>query len=700
MAGEQVKPRVLVVDDDPAMRLMVGTALAKAGFDVADASNGREALTAFSADPTDLVLLDVMMPDLDGFAVCNEIRQMPAGREVPIAMLTGLEDTESVNRAYQCGATDFITKPINWNLLGHRARFLLRASQAFIELGVSERRNRALLDAMPDLMVRVDRCGSILDLHASASFPALAQGKPPVGAPFSTWLSPEVAAQASYHLERALATRTPRSFEFQQGAGEQRRSLEARLVVSGEDEVIAIIRDITERRQAEARIEYLAYHDALTGLANRALLNDRARMAMAHAQRTSGQFAVFLVDIDRFRNVNDSLGHPAGDKVLEVVARRLEQCVQHEDTAARLSGDEFLVLAPSVRSPDEAMQMAEGILALMQQPIPVEDMMLQITVSIGVSLYPNDGMELEILLRNADAANSLAKEKGRSSYRFFLPELNRQARERLDLEQELRRALANHEFELHYQAKIRGTDGAVTGVEALIRWRAPDGRLISPATFIPLAEDTGLILPLGDWVLQEALAQQARWQQQGLPLLRIAVNISNIQFRQENFVSGLKQLFDRMGAQPSAVELEITESLMMESTERSVSALSALRAYGFELAIDDFGTGYSSLNYLRRLPVDVLKIDQAFVRDMLTDPAAMAIVDAIITLGSSLGMVIVAEGVETPEQADALRQRGCTELQGYLFSRPIPGDAFADWFRAYRPTAQNGETLAEGAAAR
>lgn len=692
MAGEQSKPKVLVVDDDPSMRLMVGTALAQAGFDVFDAANGQGGLAAFIAQPTDLVLLDVMMPDLDGFAVCSQIRQMPAGREVPIAMLTGLEDTASVDRAYQCGATDFITKPINWHLLGHRARFLLRASQAFIELGVSERRNRALLDAMPDMMVRVDRCGGILDLHASASFPALALGKPPVGSPFTMWLSPEVAAQANYHLERVLATRMPRSFEFLQGEGDQRRSLEARLVASGEDEVIAIIRDITERRQAEARIEYLAYHDALTGLANRALLNDRARLAIAHAQRTNGQFAVFLVDIDRFRNVNDSLGHPAGDRVLEVVARRLEQCVQHEDTVARLSGDEFVILAPSVRGPDEAMQLAEGILAITQQPIPVEDMMLQITFSIGVGLYPNDGMDLEALLRNADAARSLAKERGGSSYRFFLPELNRQARERLDLELELRRALANHEFELHYQAKIRGTDGAVTGVEALIRWRTPDGRLISPATFIPLAEDTGLILPMGDWVLQEALAQQARWQHQGLPLLRVAVNISNIQFRQENFVKGLKQLFDRVGAQPSAVELEITESLMMESTERSVAALSALRQHGFELAIDDFGTGYSSLSYLRRLPVDVLKIDQAFVREMLADPAAMAIVDAIITLGSSLGMVIVAEGVETPEQAAALRERGCTELQGYLFSRPMPGEAFADWFRAYRPAAQ-GDTV-------
>jgi diguanylate cyclase (GGDEF)-like protein/PAS domain S-box-containing protein len=435
---------------------------------------------------------------------------------------------------------------------------------------------------------------------------------------------------------------------------------------------IEIFSDISERKEREERVRHLAHHDALTGLPNRALLTDRITQAIALAQRNGTRLAVMFLDLDRFKNVNDSLGHSVGDKLLREVAARLLAAMRGSDTVSRLGGDEFVILMPEVSEVSVIAVAARKVLDTVSRPYNIDGHELISTPSMGISVYPGDGPDVETLLRNADAAMYHAKESGRNNYQFFTQDMNARALERLSLERSLRRALEREELRLHYQPQYEVASGKLIGLEALIRWEHPDEGLVSPARFMPFAEETGLILPIGAWVLERACWQNREWQDAGLPPVRISVNISALQFRQPGFADTVRHALRVTGLDARYLELEVTESVIMQDAERVTATLQELKEMGLELAIDDFGTGYSSLSYLKRFPIDRLKIDQSFVRDIPSDGEDAAIISAIIGLTRSLGLRTIAEGVETAEQLTFLRQQGCNEVQGYLLARPMP----------------------------
>lgn len=429
-------------------------------------------------------------------------------------------------------------------------------------------------------------------------------------------------------------------------------------------------RDTTERKQAEGRLHYLAHHDGLTDLPNRVLLMDRLSQALTRAPWHKRLVAVLFLDLDHFKRINDTLGHNIGDRLLKDVAARLLTCVRAGDTIARLGGDEFAIVLSDVAQPQDVPKITQKILDALSRPFKLVARQLFITTSIGISLYPDDGQEADTLLKNADAAMYRAKEHGRNNYQFFLSDMNVQATERLALETALHSAVTREEFLLHYQPLVDLRTGKIIGMEALLRWQSPEHGLVSPAQFIPVAEESGLIVPIGQWVLRTACAQNKAWQAEGLPPVRVAVNLSARQFQQENLVETITEVLRETGLDPNALELELTESIMQDTA--AIQTLRQLKELGVEISIDDFGTGYSSLSYLKRLPINTLKIDQSFVRNMTTDKDDAVIAKTIIGLAHSLHLKAIAEGVETIEQLEFLRSHGCDRIQGYLFSRPLP----------------------------
>ncbi|GIZ52419.1 EAL domain-containing protein [Noviherbaspirillum aridicola] len=439
--------------------------------------------------------------------------------------------------------------------------------------------------------------------------------------------------------------------------------------------------DISERKDYEARIEHLASHDALTGLANRNLLGDRIAQALAQARRSGKLLGLLFLDLDRFKGINDSLGHEIGDALLLQVAARLREVVREGDTVARQGGDEFIILLAAIQRPEDVVAVANKIFEVFSVPFMVRGHELFISTSIGATLYPDDGDDMKALLRNADTAMYRAKEERGNSFQFYSREMSVRALERAELEIALRRALDRKEFELHYQPKVDGVSGRIIGAEALIRWRHPDRGLVSPTRFIPMAEELGLIVPIGDWVLRTACAQNKAWQNAGLPPISVAVNLSGRQFKQEDLVESIALVLAEIALEPRHLELELTESVVMSSAEQFISKLEALEDLGVQLSIDDFGTGYSSLSYLKRFPLHHLKIDQSFVRDIVTDHDDATITSSVISLGHSLNLKVIAEGVETEEQVAFLRDHHCDEMQGYFFSRPLPAGEFAQLLR-------------------
>lgn len=444
---------------------------------------------------------------------------------------------------------------------------------------------------------------------------------------------------------------------------------------------VSIINDISERVRYQHALEYQANHDSLTGLANRNLLNDRIEQAIAWAKRNGHVLGVMLLDLDHFKLINDASGHGAGDALLKEVAHRLMACVRETDTVARLGGDEFVIILTDLPQPDDVDQIAEKILSALSRPTEIAGRDVFVTASIGVSLYPRDGDHGEILLRYADMAMYRVKEHGRNSVRQFVPEMGSTAISRLDMEGAMRRGLERGEFVLHYQPKIDLATQHVVGAEALIRWQHPQIGLIHPIEFIRLAEDTGLILPLGEWVLAEACKQQVLWRQQGLQPLKIAINMSARQFRHDALAERIAAIFASTGADPANVILELTESMVMHDVDSTLLTLRALKKLGVSLSLDDFGTGYSSLSYLRRFPIDELKIDRSFINDIHTNPDDAAIAGAIIAMAHSLGLSVVAEGVENKEQAALLTRLGCNQVQGYYYARPLTVAGFANRLR-------------------
>ncbi|MEM7042557.1 MAG: EAL domain-containing protein [Pseudomonadota bacterium] len=674
---------VLVVDDDDMERILIREALENAGFLVEEAVNGVDGVKATEAHRPDLVFLDVFMPEMDGFDSCSAIRKLPGGEHLPILMVTGADDTESIKRAYDVGATDFMAKPINWPLLGHRVRYLYRASEAFRQSVESQ---AELAEAQ-----RIAQLGSwkldALTSHLECSHEALR---------ILAWDDP---SQLN-HLQILLDHIHPDDQQKVRSAiddateAESRLDLDFRLVrpdssircitaraqpvdSSASRSIVfkGTFQDITERKRTEAELHHLAHHDSLTDLPNRVLFQERLEHALARSARDQTLVAVHCLDLDHFKDVNDTLGHAFGDRLLQDVAERLLGQVRGADTVARLGGDEFAVIQCQIKDPQHPKKLSDRLVECVSRPFHIDGHEILISASIGITLYPDDAADAEQLLVKADIAMYRAKAKGRNGSCFFVAGMDEAIRQRKDLERDLRLGLEEGWFEIHYQPQITADNGAMIGAEALLRMRHPERGLLSPQDFIPLAEDTGLIVPIGSWILRTACAQAAAWHAEG-NFLRVAVNLSPMQFRQAGLVTTVRTALHEANLAPEYLELEITESMLMHDTANAVEVLQQLRHLGVNIAMDDFGTGYSSLSYLKLFPFDRIKIDRSFVRELADDQEAAVIVKAIVALGHSLNMQTTAEGVETPAQLSYLKNESCDEIQGYYFGRPMAADQF------------------------
>jgi diguanylate cyclase (GGDEF)-like protein/PAS domain S-box-containing protein len=501
---------------------------------------------------------------------------------------------------------------------------------------------------------------------------------------------PEDRARVREAIERAVRERTRFAVDYRiiQRGGKERWVQERGLGIYDERgqvrSIEGFLSDINELRSYREQLEHQATHDTLTGLANRSLLHDRMRQAIGYCQRHHTLLATVFLDLDNFKFINDTLGHTVGDELLKQAARRLRACVREGDTVARLGGDEFVLLLLDEPNPEAVSQAVQRILQAMARPYPIGDKEYAMTCSMGVSLCPQDGSDAETLLKNADAAMYRAKAHGRNAFHFFTAEINQALSERMALERDLRAALQREELTLHFQPKVSLVSGQMIGAEALVRWNHPQHGMLSPARFIPIAEETGLIVPMGEWVLLQACEQARRWREAGLDFKVLSVNLSVRQFRSPDLVQQVAGLLEQTGLAPEALDLELTESLVMDNAEEFIAKLRALKALGVQLSVDDFGTGYSSLSYLKQFPVDRLKLDKSFVRHVVTDKGDAAIAQAVIRLGQILELAVTAEGVETEEQLAFLRRYGCDEAQGYLFSPPLPAGAFEALWREGR----------------
>ncbi len=441
---------------------------------------------------------------------------------------------------------------------------------------------------------------------------------------------------------------------------------------------LAVVSNVTEKKRTERDIQQLAYYDTLTGLANRTLFRDRLHQALAQSQRSGRKVAVLFLDLDRFKDINDTLGHATGDIVLQSVALRLKECVREGDTVARLGGDEFVIILPTYYGEQDLTTFAERILKILSLPMKIGERDLFTTASLGIAIAPLDGENVDTLLRNADISMYAAKDRGRNTFTYFSAEMNARAVAKVELESKLRSALQKNELFLVYQPQIDLHTGTICGVEALLRWRHPQEGLIPPSRFVPIAEETGLIVPIGEWVLRSACEQARVWQEIGFSTLRMAVNISGHQFKQHDFIDTVDRILKKTGLNPHGLELELTESIVMSNANEAIMTLTDLKVRGIRLAIDDFGTGYSSLSYLKNFPIDRIKIAQEFVRDIPNDPDDAAIVETIISMAHNLDLQVIAEGVENRQQLKFLRERHCTEMQGYYFARPLPAEELTE----------------------
>ena len=680
----QPDPLVLIADDDPTLRLLASSTLASARFRVALASDGKQALELFDRERPDLVLLDVDMPGMSGFHVCRSMRERPDASDVPIVMMTGRDDDAAINAAYDSGATDFVAKPVQWALLPHRARYALRGARASEQLREAQAKNNAILDAIPDMIFTLSGDGMYVDCRAGIHDVAVLPSEQPVGRNVSELLPPELAERFRLGIRCALDEATTQTLFYSLAQTEREHHYEARIVPSGKNQVVAVVRDVTMQRKSEEDIRRLAYFDSLTGLPNRRFIIEHLERVLHHAAQVDGQVALLFIDLDGFKRINDSMGHNAGDELLQSVARRLRGQLRATDVVSRmgalaprldvgrLGGDEFTIVVANIEGEAEAGAIARRINDVLREPMTIAGRQMVVTASLGMAMFPRDGGDAMTLLRHADTAMYHAKESGRNNWQIYNRGMTAQALQRLDLEQCIRQALADNDFQVHYQPQVLSSDGAILGLEALVRWNHRERGYIPPATFIPVAEDSSLIVPVGDWVLREVCLQLRRWQQAGLPPVRVAVNVSRRQLDQPEFVESVLTAIRDASITGDALEIELTESMLMSSDSTTIAKLTRLRDAGVTFAIDDFGTGYSSMSYLKRFPIGCLKVDRSFVQGLPRSLDDAAIATAIISMAHSLRMQVVAEGVETPEQAAFLRNAGCDRLQGYLFGRPMP----------------------------
>ena len=680
---------VLLVSDDADDALLIRKALSDLtdyGWHLEWVRRLSDGIKRLRKEGIAAVLLDLFLTDSQGIETFEALFQ--AAPLVPILVLANRENEDVAWQATQRGAQDHLLKDhLDAYWLPRILRSVIERKAGEEALFIEKERAQVTLNSIGDAVISTDIEGNVTYLNLVAESMTGWSSQEAIGRPLpevfqiidgaTRELAPNPMAQAVQENKTVGLTANCiliRRDGFESAIEDSAAPIHDRGgQVTG---AVIVFHDVSAARVIAQKISHLAQHDYLTDLPNRMLFSDRVANAIALARRHGKQRAVLFLDLDRFKHINDSLGHPIGDQLLQSVAQRLVACVRGSDTVSRQGGDEFVVLLSEIEHAEDAALSAEKMLLALGAPHSIAEKELHITASIGISIYPDDGRDAETLIKCADTAMYYAKDKGRNNCQFFTQDMNVRAVERQFLEGSLRRALKRREFVLHYQPKINLETGAITGVEALIRWRHPERGLIPPALFVPIAEDCGLIVPIGRWVLREACGQAQAWIDAGLPPMPVAVNISAVEFQSDEFLERVRATLKETRLNPRYLELELTESVLMQDAEATAPALTALKALGVRLAIDDFGTGYSSLSYLRQFPIDTLKIHQSFVREITAGSRDDTIVSAVISMGKTLKQRVVAEGVETGEQLAFLQRQHCGEGQGYHFSRPVSAEEF------------------------
>ncbi|HUB14088.1 MAG TPA: EAL domain-containing protein [Acetobacteraceae bacterium] len=695
---------VLIVDDDPVVQMFMRAALEDDGFTVVEADDGLSACRQCADSVPSLLIVDAMMPNMDGFELCRVLRRQPETQHVPILMATGLEDKESICRAYEAGATDFIAKPINWPVLVQRVHYMLRGARTLDALRRNQQRLRAtqklereqgerlaaalgnmsqglcMFGADGLLIVSNQRFQDLFQLSLNAVEPGRSMAELLRTSPVFSSASDQDEDLALTGLLELAAQRTPGTLTRELASGRTINVSHEPMPGGG---FVDTFTDVTEQRLAEARIAHMAMHDPLTDLPNRLLFRQRLEDALRRPARDE-RCAVLCLDLDQFKDVNDTLGHPVGDALLKAVTQRLCGLVRQTDTVARLGGDEFAIVQSRFDHSSESTALADRLLHELSQPFDVAGHHIVIGTSIGIAMAPDDGADPDTLLKSADIALYQAKSDGRNRFRYFEPAMDALMQARRELELDLRRAVAESEFELFYQAQVNLASKQVSGFEALLRWRHPRHGIVLPGKFIPLAEETGLIIQIGEWALHNA-CQHARWWPSPL---KVAVNISAVQFRNRRLVEAVTRALRDSGLDPCRLELEVTESVMIQDFDAAMAMLYQLKALGVSISMDDFGTGYSSLSYLRSFPFDKIKIDQSFIRGLGKKSDCTAIIRAVTGMCGSLGITATAEGVETAEQYQLLCAENCTEIQGYFVTEPRPAHEVPAFLSGFAPGIQ------------
>ena len=694
---------VLVIDDDQTAHLWARRYLSTAGFTLISALNGYQGIEAFKKHSPDIVLIDIDMPGINGFDTCVAIRQLPNGKNTPLLMVTGTEDADRVASSYLAGATDFVVKPVNWKVLIHRLHYMVKASSLLQQLEKSETRlSKAQKMARlghwewyftDDVMYWSSEVFVIFQVNPESFVSSYANFMAIIHADDRDFV------QESFNY--VIKNKSVMTIEYRIVTGtHQQRFVDQQIEIieSHAHNLIGLtgtVQDITERKDYENKIKRLAYYDEITGLPNRTFFLELLANSVKIAKRNDRYFAILFLDLDDFKGVNDCYGHHIGDLMLQEISRRLLDGLRnsdivsryldhqyHDADVARLGGDEFTILLNDLTYPEDAAIAAEHIQKWICEPILVDGQQIYTSSSVGIAIFPQDGEDSTTLLKNADIAMYHAKKVGKGHCQFFHDSMNVKAQKRRRMENYMYQAVANNELYLYYQPIINAKSGQLVGTEALMRWNNPQLGFLPPDDFIPLAEDNGLIIKFGEWAIREVCRQHKIWQQQGMGDLTIAVNLSGLQFNRANFIPMVERiLLEHDIKQPDFLVFELTESVIMSDTEKMFSKLWQLKTMGIKLSVDDFGTGYSSLSYLKSFPLNSLKIDRSFIKDLPHDEDDVAIVNAILALAQTLNLSTVAEGVETLQQKEFLENSTCSSIQGYWFSRPMPVDEFNQYWQ-------------------